>query len=313
MATQKKTQTSKAKPATKRTTTSRKPAAAAKPQAKASIDDTKKVSPSTEENTLIPKAQTSAPTGPKADEAKDAAKDTDQPSAVQAAVDSPAAVQVAEKDDPVQDVLATVEARQVQKDIIAEGQDVDLPGGTLPTSVPDRAPDARHPENLISDTLETRGVEARKQALVTTDDPAPLGADPEIVASLRKEAVEAPENVVDAGAALEHQNDNLPDEVSKSDQKKLAEAEKRVTGTEQLEPVDSSSDFDVKTDVSDKGYAYGTSNYFSVGASERYGLPIVALATRNHVGPAPLVVPLDTLEELVALLSAVVKEAKKTR
>jgi hypothetical protein len=60
--------------------------------------------------------------------------------------------------------------------------------------------------------------------------------------------------------------------------------------------------YNISIGRTDKGFIYGTSNRFSIGGSERYGLPIIGISSTNHVGPAPLVIPAAELTELAALL-----------
>lgn len=68
------------------------------------------------------------------------------------------------------------------------------------------------------------------------------------------------------------------------------------------------NDFNIGVGRTDKGYLFGTSNRFSIGASERYGLQIVGIGSTNHVGPLPLVIPASELPELAALLARIVEE-----
>lgn len=61
--------------------------------------------------------------------------------------------------------------------------------------------------------------------------------------------------------------------------------------------------YNISIGRTDKGWPWATSNRFSIGGSERYGLPIIGISSTNHVGPAPLVVPASELRELATLLT----------
>lgn len=70
---------------------------------------------------------------------------------------------------------------------------------------------------------------------------------------------------------------------------------------EDTQPAENS--YNISIGRTDKGWPWATSNRFSIGGSERYGLPIIGISSTNHVGPAPLVVPASELRELATLLT----------
>lgn len=54
----------------------------------------------------------------------------------------------------------------------------------------------------------------------------------------------------------------------------------------------------------DQGRPFVVSNRFSIAHVENRGRELMALAPINHVGPAPILVPMAELDELIADLEA---------
>src|SRR6478609_7803639 len=90
-------------------------------------------------------------------------------------------------------------------------------------------------------------------------------------------------------------------------------AEPRKPEPEKNPIIDHNSKLEeVQTGWTDKGQVWAVSDRFSVGGSlNPIGIQLVGISSRNHVGPASLVIVLDELDELVEVLQGAQKQLKK--
>ncbi len=81
-------------------------------------------------------------------------------------------------------------------------------------------------------------------------------------------------------------------------------AARKTAAQKAAEAAETENDYGQVISRTDQNRPFVTSNRFSASNVEVRGRELLALAPTNHVGPAPILVPMAELDELIADLSA---------